>query len=170
MSDRKSPDFTFMVEKAKTNKLVRICLNYLKFVNFLDDNKWERGFYLAMSLSKLKLKNCFLTTAQFVLKLLIQYQHNRICWSLLIFIFKNQILDLCQGNYDLFMNRRRPDNVEIHQIKMKAREEKTLKMVWLSLSSFNFFSYFTFSFKWLFIFFVMGGLTVNWNKLLINYF
>lgn len=34
------------------------------------------------------------------------------------------ILDLCIGNHDLFMRRRKPDSMEIQQMKAQAREEK----------------------------------------------
>ncbi|XP_054155023.1 merlin-like [Oppia nitens] len=34
------------------------------------------------------------------------------------------ILDLCIGNHDLFMRRRKPDSMELQQMKAQAREEK----------------------------------------------
>lgn len=34
------------------------------------------------------------------------------------------ILDLCIGNHDLFMRRRKPDSMEIQQMKAQAKEEK----------------------------------------------
>lgn len=34
------------------------------------------------------------------------------------------ILDLCMGNHNLYMNRRRPDSMEIQQMKAQAKEEK----------------------------------------------
>nr|CAB3266035.1 merlin-like [Phallusia mammillata] len=37
------------------------------------------------------------------------------------------ILDLCKGNHDLFMQRRRVDSLEIQQMKAQAREEKARK-------------------------------------------
>ena len=41
----------------------------------------------------------------------------------------SQILDLCVGNHELFMKRRRPDTIEIQQMKAHAREEKARKLV-----------------------------------------
>ncbi|XP_077443308.1 ezrin b [Stigmatopora argus] len=35
-----------------------------------------------------------------------------------------RILQLCMGNHELYMNRRRPDSIEVQQMKMQAREEK----------------------------------------------
>ncbi|KAK2714704.1 hypothetical protein QYM36_009060 [Artemia franciscana] len=34
------------------------------------------------------------------------------------------ILDLCSGNHDLYMRRRRPDTMEVQQMKAQAKEEK----------------------------------------------
>ncbi|XP_057370147.1 merlin-like [Daphnia carinata] len=34
------------------------------------------------------------------------------------------ILDLCIGNHDLFMRRRKPDSIEVQQMKAQAKEEK----------------------------------------------
>lgn len=39
------------------------------------------------------------------------------------------ILDLCIGNHDLFMKRRKPDSMEIQQMKTQAREEKLRRQV-----------------------------------------
>lgn len=35
-----------------------------------------------------------------------------------------KILDLCMGNHDLFMRRRKPDSMEVQQMKAQAKEEK----------------------------------------------
>ncbi|XP_077366326.1 ezrin b isoform X2 [Festucalex cinctus] len=35
-----------------------------------------------------------------------------------------RILQLCMGNHELYMNRRKPDSIEVQQMKMQAREEK----------------------------------------------
>ncbi|XP_066593373.1 merlin-like isoform X1 [Prorops nasuta] len=35
------------------------------------------------------------------------------------------ILDLCIGNHDLFMRRRKPDSMEVQQMKAQAKEEKS---------------------------------------------
>lgn len=39
------------------------------------------------------------------------------------------ILDLCIGNHDLFMRRRKPDSMEVQQMKTQAKEEKTRRQI-----------------------------------------
>ncbi|XP_018560774.1 merlin [Anoplophora glabripennis] len=39
------------------------------------------------------------------------------------------ILDLCMGNHDLFMRRRKPDSMELQQMKAAAKEEKQRRQV-----------------------------------------
>ncbi|XP_067132169.1 merlin [Centruroides vittatus] len=39
------------------------------------------------------------------------------------------ILDLCIGNHDLFMRRRKPDSMEVQQMKAQAKEEKLRRQV-----------------------------------------
>ncbi len=38
-------------------------------------------------------------------------------------------MQLCMGNHDLFMRRRRLDTMEVQQMKAQAKEEKARKMV-----------------------------------------
>ena len=38
-----------------------------------------------------------------------------------------RILALCMGNHELYMRRRKPDTIEVQQMKAQAREEKTAK-------------------------------------------
>ncbi|XP_051506545.1 moesin b isoform X3 [Myxocyprinus asiaticus] len=38
-----------------------------------------------------------------------------------------RILALCMGNHDLYMRRRKPDTIEVQQMKAQAREEKRLR-------------------------------------------
>lgn len=38
-----------------------------------------------------------------------------------------RILQLCMGNHDLYMRRRKPDTIEVQQMKAQALEEKQLK-------------------------------------------
>lgn len=45
----------------------------------------------------------------------------------MVYLF--QILDLCVGNHDLFMRRRKPDTMEIQQMKAQAKEEKQRRLV-----------------------------------------
>jgi len=39
------------------------------------------------------------------------------------------ILDLCIGNHDLFMKRRKPDTMEVQQMKAQAKEEKMRRQI-----------------------------------------
>jgi len=39
------------------------------------------------------------------------------------------ILDLCIGNHELFMRRRKPDTIEIQQMKAQAKEEKQRRQI-----------------------------------------
>lgn len=39
------------------------------------------------------------------------------------------ILDLCMGNHDLFMRRRKPDSMEVQQMKAQAKEEKSRRQI-----------------------------------------
>ena len=43
--------------------------------------------------------------------------------------FLFQILELCVGNHELFMRRRKPDPMEVQQMKAQAREEKCRKQM-----------------------------------------
>lgn len=38
-----------------------------------------------------------------------------------------RILALCIGNHELYMRRRKPDSIEVQQMKAQAREEKAIK-------------------------------------------
>lgn len=40
-----------------------------------------------------------------------------------------KILDLCIGNHDLFMRRRKPDSMEVQQMKAQAKEEKSRQVI-----------------------------------------
>lgn len=39
------------------------------------------------------------------------------------------ILDLCVHNHDIFMRRRKPDTMEIQQMKQQAKEEKQRRQI-----------------------------------------
>lgn len=47
----------------------------------------------------------------------------------LYIVFLAQILQLCIGNHDLFIRRRRVDSLEVQQMKAQAREERARKQV-----------------------------------------
>lgn len=38
-----------------------------------------------------------------------------------------RILALCMGNHELYMRRRKPDTIEVQQMKAQAREERLAK-------------------------------------------
>uniref|UniRef100_A0AAY4BPP8 FERM domain-containing protein n=1 Tax=Denticeps clupeoides TaxID=299321 RepID=A0AAY4BPP8_9TELE len=40
-----------------------------------------------------------------------------------------RVLQLCMGNHELYMRRRKPDTIEVQQMKAQAREEKHLKQM-----------------------------------------
>lgn len=40
-----------------------------------------------------------------------------------------RILHLCMGNHELYMRRRKPDTIEVQQMKAQAREEKQQKQM-----------------------------------------
>lgn len=40
-----------------------------------------------------------------------------------------RILALCMGNHELYMRRRKPDTIEVQQMKAQAREEKHQKQM-----------------------------------------
>lgn len=58
-----------------------------------------------------------------------------------------KILDLCIGNHDLFMRRRKPDSMEVQQMKAQAKEEKSrYAFAYIYLKEcFNFHCFFTIS-------------------------
>ena len=40
-----------------------------------------------------------------------------------------RILALCMGNHELYMRRRKPDTIEVQQMKAQARDEKQQKQM-----------------------------------------
>lgn len=40
-----------------------------------------------------------------------------------------RILHLCMGNHELYMRRRKPDTIEVQQMKAQAKEEKHQKQM-----------------------------------------
>lgn len=55
-----------------------------------------------------------------------------------------QILQLCIGNHDLFMRRRRVDSLEVQQMKSQAREERARKQVMMTENEWDAFSVYLF--------------------------
>ncbi|XP_071575666.1 merlin isoform X1 [Temnothorax nylanderi] len=52
--------------------------------------------------------------------------HNSDTAAYVLFV---KILDLCIGNHDLFMRRRKPDSMEVQQMKAQAKEEKSRRQI-----------------------------------------
>uniref|UniRef100_A0A8C6U4S2 Moesin b n=1 Tax=Neogobius melanostomus TaxID=47308 RepID=A0A8C6U4S2_9GOBI len=48
-----------------------------------------------------------------------------------------RILALCMGNHDLYMRRRKPDSIEVQQMKAQAREEKSKRQMERYLGQIN---------------------------------
>ncbi len=55
-------------------------------------------------------------------------------WCLQDFVFyasrlriNKRILALCMGNHELYMRRRKPDTIEVQQMKAQAREDRLAK-------------------------------------------
>lgn len=50
-----------------------------------------------------------------------------------------RILQLCMGNHELYMRRRKPDTIEVQQMKAQAREEKQHKQMerwgWIAMAT-----------------------------------
>lgn len=44
-------------------------------------------------------------------------------------LINKRILALCMGNHELYMRRRKPDTIEVQQMKAQAREEKHQKQM-----------------------------------------
>lgn len=59
-------------------------------------------------------------------------EHNNDTAAHVLFV---KILDLCIGNHDLFMRRRKPDSMEVQQMKAQAKEEKNRQVNILSSNS-----------------------------------
>ncbi|KAI5722088.1 hypothetical protein M8J76_003576 [Diaphorina citri] len=65
---------------------------------------------------------------KFIIKPVDKSSPNFIFFSLKVRMNK-LILDLCIGNHDLFMRRRKPDTMEIQQMKSQAKEEKSRRQI-----------------------------------------
>ncbi|XP_011298576.1 merlin isoform X2 [Fopius arisanus] len=65
---------------------------------------------------------------KFVIKPVDKSSPNFVFFSLKVRMNK-LILDLCIGNHDLFMRRRKPDSMEVQQMKAQAKEEKSRRQI-----------------------------------------
>lgn len=82
-----------------------------------------------------KQKNCFF---QYFVECIIwlcdtdtkmPWNDNNFSFILSFHFFPQQILDLCIGNHELFTRRRKPDTMEMQQMRSLAREEKMRRQV-----------------------------------------
>ncbi|XP_008548335.1 merlin [Microplitis demolitor] len=65
---------------------------------------------------------------KFVIKPVEKSSPNFVFFSLKVRMNK-LILDLCIGNHDLFMRRRKPDSMEVQQMKAQAKEERSRRQI-----------------------------------------
>ncbi|XP_017155884.1 moesin/ezrin/radixin homolog 2 [Drosophila miranda] len=65
---------------------------------------------------------------KFTIRLVDAKVSNFIFYSVDLHINK-MILDLCKGNHDLYMRRRKPDTMEIQQMKAQAKDEKQRRQI-----------------------------------------
>uniref|UniRef100_A0A8C9LB44 FERM domain-containing protein n=1 Tax=Pavo cristatus TaxID=9049 RepID=A0A8C9LB44_PAVCR len=72
-------------------------------------------------------EKCQILSCQAAVGLFFSLDGVQFCHSHIFFPFLIQILQLCIGNHDLFMRRRKVDSIEIQQMKAQAREEKARK-------------------------------------------
>ena len=70
-----------------------------------------------------EIRNISFNEKKFIIKTVEKSSSNFTFYSKKLRINK-LILDLCIGNHDLFMRRRKPDPMEVQQMKAQAREEK----------------------------------------------
>ncbi|XP_014661700.1 PREDICTED: merlin-like [Priapulus caudatus] len=75
-----------------------------------------------------EIKNISFTDKKFTIKLVEKSSPDFIFYSSKLRTNK-LILELCVGNHDLFMRRRKPDSMEIQQMKAQAREERARKQI-----------------------------------------
>lgn len=99
-------------------------------VNSLGLNMYEQDNRLSpkVSFPWSEIKNISFKDKKFVIKPIEKKARDFVFYAPKIRINK-LILELCVGNHELFMRRRRPDSMEIQQMKAQAREEKLRKQL-----------------------------------------
>jgi merlin len=75
-----------------------------------------------------EIKNISFDDKKFTIKPIDKQAPNFIFYSTKLRMNK-LILDLCIGNHELFMRRRKPDTIEIQQMKAQAKEEKQRRQI-----------------------------------------
>lgn len=99
-------------------------------VNALGLNIYERDNKLSPKITFPwnEIKNISFKDKKFVIKPLDKKAPDFVFYAPKIRVNK-LILELCVGNHELFMRRRKPDSMEIQQMKAQAREEKIRKQI-----------------------------------------
>lgn len=99
-------------------------------VNALGLNIYERDNKLSPNVTFPwnEIKNISFKDKKFVIKAIDKKAPDFVFYAPKIRLNK-LILELCVGNHELFMRRRRPDSMEIQQMKAQAREEKHRKQI-----------------------------------------
>lgn len=74
-----------------------------------------------------EIRNISFNDKKFVIKPIDKKAHDFVFYAPRLRINK-RILALCMGNHELYMRRRKPDTIEVQQMKQQAREERALKV------------------------------------------
>lgn len=111
------------------SSLLLILLNKYLFIAVHHQNVWQEGLRLPLLCSKAKdqwtgkyqIMSALSSQMLFTQDSAYKCHKAALCGP--------QILELCVGNHELFMTRRKPDSMEIQQMKAQAKEEKVNKQV-----------------------------------------
>ncbi|CAI2299371.1 unnamed protein product [Caenorhabditis sp. 36 PRJEB53466] len=74
-----------------------------------------------------EIRNISFNDKKFVIKPIDKKAHDFVFYAPRLRINK-RILALCMGNHELYMRRRKPDSIEVQQMKQQAKEERALKI------------------------------------------
>ncbi|CAI5437540.1 unnamed protein product [Caenorhabditis angaria] len=74
-----------------------------------------------------EIRNISFNDKKFVIKPIDKKAHDFVFYAPRLRINK-RILALCMGNHELYMRRRKPDTIEVQQMKQQAREERAFKI------------------------------------------
>ncbi|KAK6636371.1 hypothetical protein RUM43_010031 [Polyplax serrata] len=99
-------------------------------VTALGLNVYERENKLAptITFTWAEIRDISFENKKFILKTVDKLSPNFVFFSKKVRMNK-LILDLCIGNHDLFMRRRKPDSMELQQMKTQAKEEKQRRQI-----------------------------------------
>ncbi|KAL0267093.1 UNVERIFIED_CONTAM: hypothetical protein PYX00_009453 [Menopon gallinae] len=99
-------------------------------VTALGLNVYERENKLApnITFTWAEIRHISFDDKKFILKTVDKTSPNFVFFSKKVRMNK-LILDLCIGNHDLFMRRRKPDSMELQQMKAQAKEEKSRRQI-----------------------------------------